>query len=142
MAVASGVQRVEIDFVELCEDRRIVKRARRRVAGAHKAIALAFWPDSRLAAGTLRPRFRCTGNRGGDMPNIDELFATFPDAEMIPVMKRAFDQASARIQSQGLHGDAPSADAVAAKILKLAREGVKSVDALTEMAVGHEYDSG
>jgi hypothetical protein len=40
------------------------------------------------------------------------------------------------------HGDAPSADAVAAKILKLAREGVKSVDALTEMAVGHEYDSG
>jgi hypothetical protein len=36
----------------------------------------------------------------------------------------------------------PSADAVAAKILKLAREGVKSVDALTEMAVGHEYDSG
>jgi hypothetical protein len=76
------------------------------------------------------------------MPNIDELFATFPDAEMIPVMKRAFDQASARIQSQGLHGDAPSADGVAAKILKLAREGVKSVDALTEMAVGHEYDSG
>jgi hypothetical protein len=50
MAVASGVQRVEIDFVDLRQDRRIVKLARRRVAGARKATALAFWPDSGLAA--------------------------------------------------------------------------------------------
>jgi hypothetical protein len=80
------------------------------------------------------------------MPTVDELFAHFREAEMIPVMKRAFDQALARIQSQGLHGDAPSANAVAKEILKLAQEGVKNVDALTEMAVGHtvggDYDSG
>jgi len=57
-------------------------------------------------------------------------------------MKRAFDQALAKIESQGLHRDAPSADVVAARILEFAREGVKNVDALTEMAVGQEYDSG
>jgi hypothetical protein len=75
------------------------------------------------------------------MPNVDELFSNFPDAEMIPVIKRAFDEASARVQSQGLHGDAPSADVLAKKILKLARDGVKNVDALTDMAVGGVYDS-
>jgi hypothetical protein len=79
------------------------------------------------------------------MPSIDELFANFPDAEMIPVMKRAFDEAYARVQSQGrLHGEADGPDAVAKEILKLARDGVKNADALRDMTVsrfGGEHDS-
>jgi hypothetical protein len=42
------------------------------------------------------------------------------------VMKRAFDEAMARVQSQGLYGDAVSADDLAKKILKLARKGIES----------------
>jgi hypothetical protein len=70
------------------------------------------------------------------MPTVDELFANFPDAEMIPVMKRAFDEATARMQCQGLHGETPYADAIAREILRLARAGVTTADALTVMAVG------
>jgi hypothetical protein len=68
------------------------------------------------------------------MNNIDMLFATFPDAEMIPIMKRVFDETSAAVHAWGACGtifeDEEADETIAKEILALAEDGVKDSESL------------
>jgi hypothetical protein len=110
-----------------------VRRAAIALSCQH-AGAVAFARTGDPATGEFQDRV-VLAHFGDTSMSYSRLFQTLR-------WSRSWSAPSARIQSQGLHRDAPRADALAKKILKLAQEGVKNVDALTEMAVGQEYDSG
>jgi hypothetical protein len=63
------------------------------------------------------------------MYDVDSLFSDFSDAEMIPVMKRVFDETSAVVHAWGCCGtvfaDDEAEEVIANEILTLAREGVR-----------------
>jgi hypothetical protein len=69
------------------------------------------------------------------MHNIDSLFTGFPDAEMIPVMKRVFDETSATVHAWGACGtvfdDDEAEETIAEEILALAKDGIKDSEALS-----------
>jgi hypothetical protein len=68
------------------------------------------------------------------MHDRDRLFATFPDAEMIPVMQRVFDETSAAVHAWGacgtVFGDEEAEETIAKEILALAEDGVKDSESL------------
>jgi hypothetical protein len=68
------------------------------------------------------------------MHDRDMLFATFPDAEMIPVMKRVFDETSAAVHTWGacgtIFGDDEAEETIAREILALAEDGIKDRERL------------
>jgi hypothetical protein len=71
--------------------------------------------------------------------NIDQLFSHFPDAEMIPIMKRAFDETSETVHAWGsaetvFPGD-EAEETIAREILSLAEEGVTGAEALGSLAL-------
>jgi hypothetical protein len=68
------------------------------------------------------------------MYDKDMLFAAFPDAEMIPVMKRVFDETSAAVHAWGACGaifdDDEAEETIANEILALAKDGIKDSESL------------
>jgi hypothetical protein len=73
------------------------------------------------------------------MRGMEELFADFPDAEMIPKMKRAYDETAATIhawgESDGVFNDDEAEDMIAREISSLARQGVADIGALRGAAL-------
>jgi len=69
------------------------------------------------------------------MHDMDSLFADFSDSEMIPVMKRAFDEASAIVHAWGscdaVFTEDEAEAAIAEEILSLAEDGVRDGRALS-----------
>jgi hypothetical protein len=69
------------------------------------------------------------------MHDTNSLFADFSDSEMIPVMKRAFDETSAIVHTWGSCGAVFTEDeaeaAIAEEILSLAEDGVRDGKALS-----------
>jgi hypothetical protein len=68
------------------------------------------------------------------MRGIEERFADFPDAEMIPRMKRAYDETAAAIHAWGetdsVFDEEEAEDMIATEISLLARQGVADIGAL------------
>jgi hypothetical protein len=69
------------------------------------------------------------------MYDIDSLFSDFSDPEMIPVMKRVFDETAAVIHAWGCCGtifaDDEAEEVIAHEILTLAEEGVRGRSAMS-----------
>jgi hypothetical protein len=68
------------------------------------------------------------------MHDRDMLFATFRDAEMIPVMQRVFEETSAAVHAWGacgtIFGDDEAEETIAREILALAEDGIKDSESL------------
>ena len=68
------------------------------------------------------------------MYDRDMLFASFPDTEMIPVMKRAFDETSAAVLAWGacctVFEEDEAEETIAKEILALAKDGIKDSESL------------
>jgi len=75
------------------------------------------------------------------MYDMDSLFSNFPNPEMIPVMKRAFDMTSATIHTWGACGtvftESETEALIADDILTLAKDGETNADALSGLALSH-----
>jgi hypothetical protein len=78
-------------------------------------------------------------NPEAQMRGMDEVFAEFPKAEMIPTMKRAFDETAAAIdawgETDGVFDDDEAEDMIAAEISTLAHQGVADINALRSAAL-------
>ena len=68
------------------------------------------------------------------MYDRDMLFAACPDAEMIPVMQRAFDDASAAVHAWGSCGtifaEDEAEETIAKEIVALVKDGVRDSERL------------